>query len=128
MSQVLDKTFLKEPIVQILESFEIKKQKLPKETKSDKKQKVETKHWVNQNKKRPQQSVQVPNQKHLVHNPKNLAQYLYILAVLVQLIILLMIKRCVSFATNGNQKNFPICQESALSIGDNATFVDNEHT
>lgn len=44
MSQVLDKTFLKEPIVQILESFEIKKQKLPKETKSDKKQKVETKH------------------------------------------------------------------------------------
>lgn len=103
---------LKESNIQILESYEIKKQKLEKETKCEKKQKVEAKHRVNQKENRPQQSVQVRNQEHLVHNQKHLALYPSILAV--QMTILLMMRRCVAFATNGNQKNFPIWQESAL--------------
>lgn len=30
---------------------------------------------------KPQQNVQVPNQEHLIYNPKRFAQYMYILAV-----------------------------------------------
>lgn len=104
---------LKEFNIQILESYEIKKQKLEKETKCEKKtQKVEAKHRVNQKENRPQQSVQVRNQEHLVHNQKHLALYPSILAV--QMTILLMMRRCVAFAT---RRTFPYGRNQLCKLG-----------
>lgn len=110
MPPFLAGNLLKESNIQILKSYEIKKQMLEKETKSEKTKGRGKTPSISKGKSTA--TVHVRNKDHLLQNKKHLALYPSILAV--QMAILLIMRRYVAFATNSNQKNFPIWQKSDL--------------